>query len=61
MNFRSIFIYVSFVLLGFSAFSQTSLEVAEDFTVKDTEGQLQNLFTFLDNDKIVVISFSTTS
>ena len=61
MNFRNIFILVSFVFFGFTASSQTTLDVAEDFTVKDTEGQLQNLFTFLDNDKIVVISFSTTS
>lgn len=61
MNLRKIFILVSFVFFGFSASSQTTLDLAEDFTVKDTEGQLQNLYTFLDDDKIVVISFSTTS
>jgi len=61
MNFRSIFIVVSFVFFAFSASSQTVFDVAEDFTVKDTEGQQQNLFSILDNDKIVVISFSTTS
>lgn len=60
MNFKSVFIIFLLVFMGSLAFAQTSLQIAEDFTIKDTQGQVHDLFTYLDNDKIVVISFSTT-
>jgi len=61
MNYKNVAIILSIVFISFFSSAQTTLEVAENFTVKDTQGQLHELFTYLDNDKIVVISFSTTS
>lgn len=39
--------------------AQTSLTVAEDFSVKDINGQTHHLFEYLDQDKLVVIDFFT--
>ncbi|MBN1340888.1 MAG: redoxin domain-containing protein [Bacteroidales bacterium] len=39
------------------SFSQTTLDTAVNFTVKDIHGQMLTLFDILDNDKYVVIDF----
>jgi hypothetical protein len=45
----------------FSIKAQTSLTVAEDFSMKSTIGQPYNLFPYLDEGKIVVLTFFTTT
>ncbi len=47
------------VLTGLNA--QTTLEVAEDFSGKTTEGETIELFKLLDEGKLVVIDFFSTS
>ena len=53
----------SLLLLLFSNFSkaQTALTEAEDFTVKTLDGDLIELFALLDEDKIVVLDFFSTT
>ncbi|MBI9033640.1 MAG: redoxin domain-containing protein [Bacteroidales bacterium] len=53
---------LGFVLLFTSLISwgQTPLETAENFTVKDPQGNLYELFDLLDQGKIVMIDFFTT-
>jgi len=41
--------------------AQTPLTEAEDFMVKDTQGQVHNLFSILDDGKIAVLTFFTTT
>ena len=41
--------------------AQTGLTVAQDFTAKDVYGTSHNLFSYLDDGKIVLISFFTTT
>jgi thiol-disulfide isomerase/thioredoxin len=41
--------------------AQTGLTVAQDFTAKDVYGTSHNLFSYLDEGKIVLISFFTTT
>lgn len=41
--------------------AQTNLTEAVDFTVKSTDGEQLHLFEFLDDEKIVVIDFFSTS
>jgi len=41
--------------------AQTSLSVAENFMVKDTDGQTHHLFDILDEGKIAVLTFFTTT
>jgi len=60
MNYKNTAFILSMLLFSFFSSAQTSLEMAEDFAVKDTQGQIHELFTYLDDGKIVVISFSTT-
>jgi len=56
----SSFIILLFLLSTISA--QTTLTEAVDFLVKDTEGDITELFPLLDEEnKIVVIDFFTTS
>ncbi len=43
-----------------SGFSQTLLDTAINFTVKDIEGNTFHLFDILDDNKIVVIDFFST-
>jgi len=55
-----------FILFGFIFITQinraqTGLEVAEDFQVKDVEGITHNLYTYLEDNKIVVVPFFTTT
>ena len=48
-------------LFTFAAASQTMLDTALNFTVKDVYGNTFTLFDKLDEDKIVVIDFFSTS
>ncbi len=45
------------VLLALAVVAQTNLTVASDFTVTDTQGDVHNLFAYLDDGKIVVLDF----
>jgi len=54
-------ISISLFLMVFSIKAQTSLTVAEDFSMKSTIGQTYNLFPYLDEGKIVVLTFFTTT
>lgn len=51
---------ISITLLG-SALSQTTLDTAVNFTVKDVNGINWELFNILDEGKIVVIDFFSTA
>jgi hypothetical protein len=48
-------------LFTIAAASQTTLDTALNFTVKDVYGNTITLFDKLDEDKIVVIDFFSTS
>lgn len=50
---------LSFILTGTNA--QTLLDTAVNFSVKDVHGNTIELFTYLDDDKIVVIDFFASS
>lgn len=50
---------LSFILFGTNA--QTLLDTAVNFSVKDVYGNTIELFTYLDDDKIVVIDFFASS
>ncbi|NOR86618.1 MAG: hypothetical protein GQ527_03320 [Bacteroidales bacterium] len=41
--------------------AQSPLDIAEDFMVKDTNGETHTLFSILDDEKIVVLTFFTTT
>jgi thiol-disulfide isomerase/thioredoxin len=49
------------VLTSFKILAQTPLTEAPDFSVKTTESETIHLFPLLDNNKIVVIDFFSTS
>jgi hypothetical protein len=44
-----------------TAISQTTLDTAQNFSVKDTYGNTIDLFDILDEGKIVVIDFFSTA
>lgn len=44
-----------------SLYAQTNLTTAVDFTVTDTQGNVHNLFTYLDDGKYVVLDFMFTT
>ena len=48
------------ILLAGSLSAQTTLDTALNFSVKDTQGNIIELFEVLDEDKIAVIDFYTT-
>ncbi|MCF8369561.1 MAG: peroxiredoxin family protein [Bacteroidales bacterium] len=52
---------VAFVLFGFGVYAQTTLDTAQNFTVKDTYGNNIELFDILNQGKIVVIDFFSTA
>mgnify|MGYP001813954264 CR=1 FL=1 len=55
-------ILISTLILAFiSGTAQTLLDTAINFTVKDVHGNSLELFSFLDDDKIVVIDFFASS
>jgi cytochrome oxidase Cu insertion factor (SCO1/SenC/PrrC family) len=55
---RKLILSVLGIMFSFAMFSQgTSLTVAQDFTVTDTQGEVHNLFNYLDDGKIVILDF----
>lgn len=52
---------VSIMILSLGIFAQTPLTEAVDFTAKTTEGETIHLFEYLEQDKLVVIDFFSTS
>lgn len=54
------FIIVLFIF-STGLFAQTSLDTAQNFTVKDIYGNTFKLFDILDDGKIVVIDFFATT
>ncbi len=59
IKYKFLFLGLFFVTLGLQA--QSSLTVAEDFLAKDTDGETHYLFDLLNDDKIIVLSFFTTT
>ena len=56
------FLFVLFLFFfGFGLIAQTTLDTAQNFTVKDTYGNNIVLFDILDQGKIVVIDFFSTA
>lgn len=53
-------VITSFIFAFSSAFSQTPLDTAVNFEVKDTNGNIIELFDLLDQDYIVIIDFFKT-
>lgn len=62
MNFYK-YIFIAFALFSIhlSVIAQSSLIIAEDFSAKDTEGIPHILYPILDDGKIVVLKFFTTT
>ncbi|MEZ5197165.1 MAG: hypothetical protein R2764_12390 [Bacteroidales bacterium] len=58
---RKTLYFLLFVLFGVSLQAQTLLDTAQNFTVKDPYGNTLHLFDILDEGKIVVIDFFSTS
>ena len=54
-------ISISLFLMVFSVTAQTNVKEAEDISMKSTIGQTYNLFPYLDEGKIVVLTFFTTT
>ncbi len=57
---RAIISGVILLFLTVASYGQTPLETAEDFKVKDPEGNIYELFNILDQNKIVMLDFFTT-
>ena len=53
--------FVVLVFFGMGLTAQTTLDTAQNFTVKDTYGNNIILFDILDQGKIVVIDFFSTA
>jgi hypothetical protein len=58
---KKIFLFLVASYLTFGATGQTLLDTAQNFSVKDIEGNTRVLFDILDENKIVVIDFFSTS
>ena len=54
---KKLFVVVIALVLGLSAYSQTNLTTAIDFTVTDVDGNTHNLFDYLNDGKYVVLDF----
>ena len=61
MNKKILLIAFAVFFVSFLSKAQTTLSEAEDFWAKDVNGDLFNLFPILDEGKIVVLTFFTTS
>jgi len=55
------FIFLFVLFLGINSFSQCPLTTAVDFTATDINGVQHNLFSYLNNNKYVVIDFFYTT
>lgn len=58
---KKVVIATLFIFITHLSFSQTQLQVAENFTVKTVDSHLITLFDVLDENKIVVIDFFSIS
>lgn len=58
---KIIYTILSVMIFSLSITAQTSLTEAVDFTAKTTEGETIHLFEYLEQDKLVVIDFFSTS
>jgi len=58
---QAIKLLVIFLSITSFGFSQSGLDEAEDFFVKDMNGAMHTLSTYLEDGKIVVVPFFTTS
>ena len=58
---KKVFILTLLVLMFVSTYSQVSITEAVDFTVTDTDGNVHNLFDYLDDGKYVLIDFFYTT
>lgn len=59
---KKIFYSLLFIVFAINVnFAQTPLTTAVDFTVTDTDGNVHNLFTYLNDGKYVVIDFFFTT
>ena len=61
MKYKHLLIGISIFMTFTITKAQSSLTEAEDFTVKSTIGQTYSLFSILDEGKIVVLPFFTTT
>ena len=55
---KTLLLLLVFLGIGLSSYSQTTQTVAEDFTVKDLNGNTYHLFDILDSGKYVYLEFS---
>jgi len=58
---KNIFLIFIFIVTAMLVKAQVGIDTAADFTVKDLEGNLHHLYDYLDEDKLVVIDFFTTT
>jgi len=61
MKYKHLLFTMSLFMLFTTVKAQSSLTIAEDFMVKSTVGQTYSLFPILDEGKIVVLTFFTTT
>ena len=54
---KKLFVVIIALVLGLSAYSQTNLTTAIDFTVTDVDGNTHHLFDYLNDGKYVVLEF----
>jgi len=60
-DMKKLFIAIAVLFTFSSVNAQTLLDTAINFSVKDTEGNNIELFSILDQNKIVVIDFYSTA
>ena len=58
---KKILFLVLGTLFALSIYAQTMLDTAVNFTIKDTHGNLYELFDILDGGQMVVIDFFSTT
>lgn len=58
---RKLVTFLFAFVLSTAMYAQTNLTQAVDFTVTDTDGNVHNLFSYLDDGKFVVLDFFFTT
>ncbi len=56
-NLKNTIVLIAAVLISYSAFNQSRVDDAVDFTIPDTQGNEYNLFEQFDDGKVVVLYF----
>jgi len=54
---RKIYLFIILFITVFNGKAQTPLTIAVDFTTSDVNGNVHNLFNYLDNNKYVLLDF----